>query len=100
MDIIYVTLNNTKEAKLLGKELLEKKLANCVNYFPITCMYNYHDEITEEPEVVMIIKTKAAQYKKIHDLIKKHITYDNFIGQFKVDQINNEFKNWLDSIVG
>ena len=57
MKLLYVTLNNNEEARKIGRRLLEKKLANCVNFFPITCIYNYNNEITEEPEVVLIIKT-------------------------------------------
>ena len=73
MKIIYVTLNNNDEARKIGREVLELKLANCVNFFPITCIYNYKDEITEEPEVVLIIKTKERYYQKVKAIIKKHI---------------------------
>lgn len=99
MKIIYVTLNNNKEARAIGNELLQSKLANCVNFFPITCMYNYEDKITEEPEVVLIIKTKDGYYDKVKELIKQHINYDNFIGQFEVDKINDDFSMWLNKIV-
>lgn len=57
MKIIYTTLNNNDEARKIGRALLENKLANCVNFFPITCIYNYENEISEEPEVVLLIKT-------------------------------------------
>ena len=95
MKIIYITLNNNDEARKIGREILELKLANCVNFFPITCMYNYKNEITEEPEVVLIIKTKEGYYGKIKKVIKKHVNYDNFIGQLNVDKINDDFSNWL-----
>ena len=50
MIMIYVTLNNAQEASKIGRDILENKLANCVNFFPITCIYNYENEITEELE--------------------------------------------------
>lgn len=99
MNLIYVTLNNSEEARKIGRNLLEHNLANCVNFFPITCIYKYKGEVTEEPEVVLIIKTKEDYYDKIKNLIKKHINYDNFIGQIKVDKINSNFSSWLDEIV-
>lgn len=99
MKIIYVTLNNNDEARKIGRELLVSKLANCVNFFPITCIYNYQDKITEEPEVVLIIKTKDSYYDRVKDIIKKHIDYDNFIGQFEVDKINEDFSNWINEVV-
>lgn len=99
MKIIYVTLNNVEEAKRIGIELLKSNLANCVNYFPITCIYNYNNEITEEPEVVLLIKTTEQKFKEIESIIKKHITYDNFIGELNVEQINSNFEGWLCSVV-
>lgn len=99
MKIIYVTLNNKEEARKIGRALLEKGLANCVNFFPITCIYNWEDEITEEPEVVLIIKTKEGKYEEIEKVIKADIKYDNFIGQIQVDQVNSNFEGWLRKVV-
>lgn len=64
MKILYITLNNDEEARSIGVKLLEERLANCVNFFPITCIYNYEDEITEEPEVVLIVKTLEDKYDR------------------------------------
>ncbi|HXS15376.1 MAG TPA: divalent-cation tolerance protein CutA [Candidatus Saccharimonadales bacterium] len=99
MKLLYVTLNTADEARKIGKELLDKNLANCVNFFPITCMYKYKGEITDEPEVVLIVKTKDGYYKKIEEVIKKYINFENFIGQFSVEKINDEFTSWLNEVV-
>jgi len=99
MKIIYVTLNNNEEAKKIGRKILEHNLANCVNFFPITCIYNYKDEITEEPEVVLIIKTLEEKYSEIEKLIRGEIDYDNFIGELNVNQINSNFEDWLQEVV-
>lgn len=99
MKLIYTTLNNNNEARTIGREILAKKLANCVNFFPITCIYNYKDEITEEQEVVLIIKTKDGYYDQVKAVIKAHIDYDNFIGQLNVDKLNDDFSIWLNEVV-
>ena len=99
MKLIYTTLGNSKEARKIGKQLLKHKLTNCVNFFPITCVYNYEGKITEEPEVVLIIKTKAGNYNKIKKVIKSSIDYDNFVGQFQVEKINDDFSSWLNEVV-
>ncbi len=100
MKLLYVTLNTTKEAQAIGRELLENNCANCVNFFPITCMYKYKGEITQEPEVVLIIKTKGEKFSQIEAVIRKHITYDNFIGQLAVEKVNEAFSCWLNDVVG
>lgn len=99
MKIIYSTLNNIKEARLIGRKLLELNFANCVNFFPITCMYNFKNKITEEPEVVLIVKTKNGYYEKVKKVIKEHISYDNFVGQLNVEKINDDFLVWLNAVV-
>lgn len=99
MKLIYVTLNNKKEARKIGLKLLKRRLANCVNFFPITCIYNYQNEITEEAEVVLIIKTKKDKYGEIAKLIKKELAYDNFVGQINVDKVNDDFRKWLNATV-
>jgi periplasmic divalent cation tolerance protein len=78
---------------------LAKKLANCVNFSPITCIYNYKDEITEEPEVVLIVKTKNGYYDKVKAVIKANINYDNFIGELNIDHLNDGFSIWLNEVV-
>lgn len=99
MKFIYVTLNNIEEAQKIGNEILKKNLANCVNFFPITCMYNYKNEITQEPEVVLIVKTKDGYYDQVRDIVKQHIPYENFIGQLPIEMINDDFSNWLNDVV-
>ncbi|KKR05503.1 MAG: CutA1 divalent ion tolerance protein [candidate division WS6 bacterium GW2011_GWF2_39_15] len=99
MKIIYVTLNNNEEAREIGNELLNKDLANCVNFFPITCIYKWEGKVTEEPEVVLIIKTKEEKYEEIEKIIKSHIDYTNFVGMIEIEKVRGEFKDWLNSIV-
>ncbi len=99
MKLIYTTLGNSGEARKIGRELLAKNLANCVNFFPITCIYNYQNEITEEPEVVLIVKTKAGYYDKVKAVIKENIDYDNFIGELNVENLNDDFSKWLNQVV-
>ena len=97
--IIYVTLNNKEEARRIGRKILDARLANCVNWFPITCMYNWQGEITEEPEVVLLIKTLPGKFNKIEKIIKSEIDYTNCIAELNVDQNSDEFCQWLKDII-
>jgi periplasmic divalent cation tolerance protein len=99
MNIYYVTLNKVDEARTIGFALLEEQLAVCVNWFPITCAYRWKGEITEESEVVLIIKTQAGYRGPIEQLIRDHINYTNFIAEITPTAINPLFQDWLDSEV-
>ena len=89
MKIIYVTLNNSEEARKIGRKILEQNLANCVNFFPITCIYNYKNELTEEPEVVLIIKTVEGKYSEIEEVL----TLLHHGGFYVIDDMSQQ-PNW------
>lgn len=97
MILIYITLNNIDKARSIGRKILKAKLANCVNWFPITCMYSWEGKITEEPEVVLIVKTKKEYFEKIEKIVKDSIDYTNCIAEIPVGRQRKEFLDWLDS---
>ncbi|ARV57422.1 cytochrome C biogenesis protein CcdA [Nostocales cyanobacterium HT-58-2] len=99
MKIYYVTLNTSEEARKIGRELLEKKLAVCVNWFPITCAYSWKGEITEEPEVVLIVKTQDGYQGEVEQIIRQNISYTNFIAEISPTNINQGFLDWLNAEV-
>lgn len=99
MKLYYVTLNNTDEARQIGRALLERKLAVCVNWFPIICAYSWQGEITEEAEVVLIVKTQDGYALEIEQVIQEYITYTNFIGEISPVGVNQGFLSWLNAEV-
>jgi len=99
MKLYYVTLNSAEEARQIGHALLEKKLAVCVNWFPITCAYRWQGEIVEEPEVVLIVKTLDGYQSDIEREIRQHITYTNLIAELSPTSVNQGFLDWLNAEV-
>lgn len=99
MKLYYLTLNTDEEARKIGHILLEKKLAVCVNWFPITCAYRFSDEITEEPEIVLIIKTQTGYRLQIECILREQISYSNFVAEITPTAVNQDFLNWLDAVV-
>jgi periplasmic divalent cation tolerance protein len=97
MKLYYVTLNNAEEARQIGRVLLERQLAVCVNWFPITCAYIWQGEITEEPEVILIVKTQDGYAIEIEKVIQEHISYTNFIAEISPIAVNQGFLNWLNA---
>jgi periplasmic divalent cation tolerance protein len=93
--IFYVTLNNAEEARRISHEILERKLAVCTNWFPITCAYRWEGKVIEEPETVLIIKTQAGYRTELEGVIRSHISYTNFIGEIAPESVNEGFVQWL-----
>lgn len=99
MRLYYVTLNNSEEAYQISQVLLEKQLAVCTNWFPITCTYRWEGKIVKEPEVVLIVKTQSGYQEVIEQTIRQHITYTNFIAEIAPIAVNQGFLNWLNAEV-
>jgi periplasmic divalent cation tolerance protein len=99
MKMYYITLKNQDEAKKISFDLLERRLAVCTNWFPMTCAYRWQGEIKEESEIVLIIQTESDMREEIEKVISQHITYTNIIAELNVHSMNASFLKWFDAEV-
>ena len=99
MILVYVTLNTLEEGQRLAELLIQRRLTNCVNFHPITCTYLWEGEITTEPEVVAIVKTRAEHFEAVAAAVRETVPYTNFVGQIEVSRVNEAFATWLDEVV-
>ncbi|MBC7833371.1 MAG: divalent-cation tolerance protein CutA [Hyphomicrobium sp.] len=59
--LVYSTFPTLDAAEAVGRELVERRLAACVNILPgMTSIYRWDGAIARDSEVVMIIKTRAS----------------------------------------
>lgn len=99
MKMYYITLNSAEEAQAISYALLERQLAVCTNWFPITCAYRWQGMIKQEAEVVLIVKAQSSLREHIENVVSSHISYANFIAEIDVHSINDGFSNWLNTEV-
>jgi periplasmic divalent cation tolerance protein len=68
---VYTTYPSLVEAERIGKAVLEKRLAACVNILPgMISHYWWQGAIERGEEVVMIIKTRAALAEEVRAAVK------------------------------
>ncbi len=92
---VYITIENTKEAKKLCAMLIEEKLIACANIFPIESMYVWKDKLVEDKEAVIIAKTFDEKYNSLIKFVESHHSYEiPCITKFYVEP-NKEFLNWM-----
>ena len=61
--VIFVTVGNSKDAALLAKSLVEKRLAACVNLLPgVASWYWWEGKVTEDQEVLLMMKTSRDKF--------------------------------------
>ena len=78
MDIIVIncTVPNKKIAKDITRVIMKHKLAACVSMIEnVKSVFSWDGEICEEKEVLLMIKTRRANYGKIKLVIEDMHTY-------------------------
>lgn len=77
LKIVFSTLPEIAQAELLAKQLVERKLAACVNIIPnISSFYHWDEKIEQSNEVLLMIKTKEKLIVGIEDFFTKNHPYD------------------------
>ncbi|MEK7065731.1 MAG: divalent-cation tolerance protein CutA [Patescibacteria group bacterium] len=100
MVLIYTTCRDTGEAVRIGQMILERKIAVCVNLWPIQSLWIAEDGIKSERESALLIKTNENKVQEVEDLILKNHTYATpFIGAVNVDRLNREYKEWMQKVM-
>ena len=74
--VIYCTVPSKKLAKEITKVLMRHKLAACVSMIEnVKSVFSWDGEICEEKEVLMMIKTRRANYGKVKLVIEDMHSY-------------------------
>ncbi len=95
--IVYITAGNMDEAKMIGRYLVEKRLAACANIFPISSIYIWKDNIEEAEEFVILAKTKSSRVKDIEKKVKEMHSYEvPCIVSFRMDEGSADYLKWID----
>ena len=78
MDTIAVitTIDSLEQARVIGSELVERKLAACVQVSSIESIYTWQDVTQNEQEFRVLVKTVRARYPEVEAAIQELHTYD------------------------
>jgi len=95
--IIIATFPNKDSAKKIARLLVEQRLAACAQLFPIESIYRWKDEICDEDEIMLFIKSKTILFEKIVSEIKTHHSYEvPEIIQLPITAGLPEYLQWID----
>ena len=94
--VIQTTCSNNEEARKIAQVLIEKKLAGCVQMSDIESFYMWQDEFCNDKEVLLNIKTKKENFKKIQSKIKELHSYDvPEIICINIENISKDYKKFI-----
>ena len=74
---VLSTVPNIKKARQLAGLLVSKRLAACVQILPgLESHYRWRGKKETSQEILLIIKTKTAAYKKLEKILLKNHPYE------------------------
>jgi periplasmic divalent cation tolerance protein len=74
--IVLATVPTRDVGLALARELVEARLAACVNILPATSVYRWEGTLQEEDEHMLVIKTRRTYIDDIKDLFAERHPYD------------------------
>ena len=95
--LVYTTWPSVVEAEEAGREIVERRLAACVNILPgMISHYWWQGQIERADEVVMIVKTRAALAGAVGAAVKAAHPYETAaIMVLPVESLDRDYHAWI-----
>ena len=75
--LIYITTSTKEEARNIGRDLVEKRLAACVNIIDgMESIYRWEGKIEEAQECILIVKTHYSKVQALTNRVLKLHSYE------------------------
>ncbi|AVP87288.1 CutA protein [Candidatus Phycorickettsia trachydisci] len=100
ISIVYTTIDSIENARKLARQVVELKIAACVNIIPNgLSIYFWEDKIEESPECFLLFKTSKTNVLKLKKwLIANHPYSIPAVLDAQVE-INNGFLDFVEKYV-
>ena len=95
--IVFSTCANRTEAAEIGREVLKRRLAACVNVLPVSSFYWWKGKVRSGSECLLMIKTRGEVYEKLQAQISELSSYEvPEIVSVKISRGLPSYLNWID----
>jgi periplasmic divalent cation tolerance protein len=97
MLVVLTTTSNFGEAESLARQIVEGKLAACVQVLPLmTSFYFWQGEIQKDSEHLLLIKTLPEKFTALESFIRAHHSYDlPEIVAVEAEKVSENYLKWL-----
>ena len=99
--VVLCTCPDDGTARNLATEIVQSRLAACVNIVPaVRSIYWWQGKVTTDEESLLIIKTTASRYAEVESAIGQHHPYDvPEILQLPVAAGSVSYLAWVQAVV-
>ena len=100
--VVFMTAPTADEALRIANELVERKLAACVQILPeIESVYRWNGEVQRDKEILILVKTTAAQFDALERAVREIHSYDTpEIVAVPMARVSEPYRAWLVDNVG
>lgn len=75
--VAMTAVSNIEQARALARLIVDSRLAACVNCMEGTrSVYRWKGATVDEPEVVLILKTRRALLPRLREAVSRHHPYE------------------------
>ena len=103
MDFAFIitTVSTEKEGRMIANELVQNKLAACVNIVPkVHSVYEWENQIQNDEELLLLFKTTKEREKDIYHTVESLHSYDTpELITIPIDHGSRPYLQWLENSV-
>jgi periplasmic divalent cation tolerance protein len=99
---VYAIFADACEAERIGRQMVEERLAACVNILgPCRSIYRWEGAVETADEVPAILKTTLASADELIARIAALHSYDvPCIAEWPIGKLHSDYANWVEESVG
>lgn len=91
---VHTTVPDEQTAEELARELVEERVAACVNYHAVSSTYRWEGEVLEDDEYLLDVKS-AVPYDELSERIEETHPYDVPAVLRVETEANDEYEEWV-----
>jgi periplasmic divalent cation tolerance protein len=100
--VVLSTASSAQEAKKIARNLVDARLAACVNVVPgMRSFYRWQGKIEDTAEWLLVIKSSRGRFEALRTALEKLHSYEvpEVIALSVIDGAQN-YLNWMDGELG
>lgn len=74
--LVLTTCGDAENARAIARDLVERRLAACVQIFPIDSFFRWEGRVQNETELMVLCKIRRADYPDVEAAIRAAHAYD------------------------
>ncbi len=100
--VVLITCGSAREARKIGRALVESRLAACVNIFPapVRSIYRWKGRVESAREFLILLKTSRRRFRVIEREVRRLHSYQvPEIIALPIERGSRRYLNWLSGSV-